>query len=379
MNKYRKQEIFVLGLIWLLVFLIPLVLEAYRVLSGRSEAFSFRELGWVWLSTLPFLVLFLLHELAARLFFRPGKRGIYLALTACLLLLFGVWIFAGPDRPRNRRQRVEMGWQRPPEPRPELRMLPQEKGPFPDAGPRLRRGFPRPFTPQAMKFILGVLMLAAALGLKAYFRSRRNEERLAELERENLRQNLQFLRYQINPHFFMNTLNNIHALVDIDPEQAKASVLELSKLMRYVLYEGDKPTIPLEKEVEFLSHYIGLMRIRYAESVDIRFLGPEDCAGIEVPPLMFVTFVENAFKHGISYESQSFIHVSLSTGDGCIVFRCDNSTHASSRTDSPSGIGLANVRRRLDLLYGEDYLLDLKEEEGAYRILVQVPYKPREL
>ena len=195
---------------------------------------------------------------------------------------------------------------------------------------------------------------------------------MQELQAENLSRQLETLRYQINPHFFMNTLNNIHALVDIDPEQAKASIEEFSKLMRHVLYEGDRPTIPLAKETEFLRHYVSLMKLRYADTVRIDLSLPEKDEGAEIPPLMLASFVENAFKHGISYEKPSFVRVTVSVEDGKIVFRCANSRQDSAQA-AQHGVGLANVRGRLDLLYGDRYTLHIDPSGDVYDVLLLLP------
>jgi LytS/YehU family sensor histidine kinase len=203
-----------------------------------------------------------------------------------------------------------------------------------------------------------------------------NKRKMEELEKENLNQQLQYLRYQINPHFFMNTLNNIHALVDIDPAEAKECILELSKLMRYILYEGSKPTIPLDKETEFLKQYISLMRIRYQDNVKIEVELPGSLPGVEIPPLLFISFVENAFKHGVSYDEDSFIKVKMEVIDDMIHFQCVNSRHAprhANGKDTRKGIGMENVKKRLDLLYGDDYVMEVKSGEKDYGIYVVIP------
>ena len=170
----------------------------------------------------------------------------------------------------------------------------------------------------------------------------------------------------------MNTLNNIHALVDIDPEKAKESIEEFSKLMRHVLYEGDKPTIPLPDELDFLRHYIALMRMRYADTVRIDLTLPERADGAEIPPLVLASFVENAFKHGISYEKPSFVRVSVSVEAGKIVFRCVNSRQGAEQVQS-HGIGLSNVRGRLNLLYGDRYTLHIDQDGEVYDVLLLLP------
>ena len=230
-----------------------------------------------------------------------------------------------------------------------------------------------PLNPEILKVLLGLTMLAANLGIKYQFQSARNAARVQELEKENLRNRLDTLRYQINPHFFMNTLNNIHALVDLDPDKAKESIEELSKLMRHILYDAGEPTIPLAQELDFLRHYISLMRIRYPEGVEISLHLPGHDGGAQVPPLVFASFVENAFKHGISYEADSFVRISVALEGGKVIFRCINSRLAPVESAGDGGLGQQNVRRRLDLLYGDRYTLHIEQEAGIDDLLLVIP------
>ena len=275
-------------------------------------------------------------------------------IKAIFFALFAVFVFMtrmGPD--------------------PSLRP-PEPEGGFGGPPPDGMRGGPMPVNPEILKLLLGVLMLAANLGIKYQFQAQRNAARVQELETENLQRRLDALRYQINPHFFMNTLNNIHALVDIDPEKAKESIVELSRMMRHILYDSGAPTIPLAQELDFLRHYVSLMRMRYSDGVEITLDLPDTDGGAQVPPLVFASFVENAFKHGVSYESTSFIRISLAVDGGKIIFRCANSRQAPLRQDG-SGIGQENVRRRLDLLYGDRYTLHIDQRAGAYELLLVLP------
>ena len=290
---------------------------------------------------------------------------IHVILTVVLLALFGIWyantISKAPHRIHEKGlpSYIRDG-QRPPGPGPGPAPSPKGKGPV-------------PMRPEHMILFLGLVLTAGAnMAVHSYFRTVRNKQKLQDLENENLSSQLESLRYQINPHFFMNTLNNIHALVDIDPEKAKESIEEFSKMMRIVLYEGASPTIPLQKEVEYLNHYISLMRLRYPQSVKITTSFPEDCAGISVPPLLMASFVENAFKHGISYEQDSFVHVSVVKEDGKLIFRCANSRIPGS-DPVQHGIGLENTRKRLNLLYGSNYTLNIDESEKVYDIFLILP------
>ena len=170
----------------------------------------------------------------------------------------------------------------------------------------------------------------------------------------------------------MNTLNNIHALVDIDPEKAKTTILELSKMMRFVLYEGNKAGVPLDREIAFLQNYITLMKLRYTDKVKISVKTPDSLPNKEVPPLMFITFVENAFKHGVSYRQESFIDIVMTASDHEIKFVCKNSKKPAEE-DKHGGVGLTNVKQRLDLIYGKNYTLDLNDGANTYTVTLTLP------
>ena len=314
------------------------------------------------LRLVPFVVLLAVHHfLLAPLLYR--KRWLYFILTAAMLAAFGITCFAGKP-----------GRGVPPEFRedaPLPRWVPDwEEGsrPVPD-------GKHGPVRPEVMEFMLGIFLIAGDLGLVSWARMRRNERQMQELKAENLNQQLKSLRYQINPHFFMNTLNNIQSLIYTDPEKATEAVSEFSKLMRIVLYEGDAPTIPLSRELEYLRHYISLMKLRYPETVRIETALPADTGNALVPPLLMASFVENAFKHGISYEKESFVRIVVETTRSRVIFRCTNSRHDLLQTER-HGLGMENVRRRLALLYGNDYALRIDEQPETYDLLLDIPVKP---
>ncbi len=272
----------------------------------------------------------------------------------------------------------------------------QEARPVPPAKPKvdMMHEPPRAFGGQdSVAFIIMSLLLGLNIGTKYFFKSLDDRKRMKELERENLNSQLAYLKCQINPHFFMNTLNNIHALVDIDPEQAKYTIEVLSKLMRYVLYEGNKSMAPLQKELDFIGHYIDLMKIRYTDKVRITLSLPSsrkqlassiNLGEIQVPSLLFATFVENAFKHGVSYQKASFIEVSVRVDEVAheVEFLCCNSKKPaaedkkSAAGDKHGGVGLQNATKRLQLIYGKDgYRMDVKQDDEEYRLLLRMPIK----
>lgn len=213
-------------------------------------------------------------------------------------------------------------------------------------------------------------------GIKLLYQSLLDEQQMLRLKEENLRAEMTSLKYQINPHFFMNTLNNIHALIDIDTEAAKSAVIDLSKMMRYVLYDSEREMISLSADLQFLRNYIELMRIRYTDHVQITIDAPQTLPEkVAIPPLLLIVFVENAFKHGVSYNHPSYIHISLFYADKKLTTIISNSRNPQPTSPTrQGGIGLENVRKRLDLLYGpHGYSLDICQEEERYTVKLVIP------
>lgn len=232
------------------------------------------------------------------------------------------------------------------------------------------------FTDLALQWniLLGLFMISANSMIKLLYKTMRDEQEMISLRHENLQAEIDYLKYQINPHFFMNTLNNIHALIDIDSEAAKTTVIELSKMMRYVLYDTENQVTDIANDVRFIEHYIALMRIRYTDAVDIRFeIDGEIPLGVKVPPLLLIVFVENAFKHGVSYNHPSYVHIKLSCDGEKAYAEVRNSRHTSTSA-APGGVGLENVRKRLDLIYGKRYNLTLDDSRAEeYYVKLSIP------
>ena len=183
-----------------------------------------------------------------------------------------------------------------------------------------------------------------------------NEEARREAEAARTDAELSNLRSQINPHFLLNTLNNIYALTAFDPTKAQEAIQELSQLLRHVLYDTQQPLVPLKDEMEFIDNYVKLMRIRLPQSVDVSCQFSIVNSQLPVAPLLFISLVENAFKHGVSPTEPSFIHVNIEADEQHIVCDIQNSNHPKTAGDhSGHGIGLQQVQRRLDLAYPNRY------------------------
>lgn len=209
--------------------------------------------------------------------------------------------------------------------------------------------------------------MAVRLSLRWYNLDRMQTE--AELGRTAAE--LLNLKSQISPHFLLNTLNNIYALTAFDITRAQTAILELSRMLRYQLYEEQETRVSLQKEAEFLLNYIALMKLRLARHVEVDAnFSAQDFAGLYVAPHIFISLVENAFKHGVSPTQPSFIHVSLTHKDEQITFCCHNSNFPKNQDDkSPGGIGLKQVERLLQLYYPNGYYWQhgTNTEQTAYR------------
>jgi LytS/YehU family sensor histidine kinase len=231
----------------------------------------------------------------------------------------------------------------------------------------------RPIPPFANFLILSVLVVGFDTGLRSGLRGMDVENEKVRLEKENVATQLVLLRNQVSPHFFMNTLNNIHSLIDIDKEEAREAIIKLSKMMRYLLYETDTEKTTLLREVEFLASYINLMRLRFNEKVKISLNLPSSIPEKTIPPFIFISLIENAFKHGVSYKDESFIDIDLVIGNDRLLLIVKNSKTDKTQIEEFSGIGIENTRKRLDLLYGNKYNLDIIDNIDTFTVNLSVP------
>ena len=243
-------------------------------------------------------------------------------------------------------------------------------------GPMLRFPMRPPFRQMHM-FNYGftsLFLVFFSLGLKVLERHSSIEKIQKDLEREKLNSELAFLKNQISPHFFFNTLNNIYSLISINAEDSQKAVLKLSKLMRYLLYESEQGDTKLSSEIDFMNNYIDLMKLRMSNKISLTVEFSEVYKNISIPPLLFIPFIENAFKHGISFRENSFIRILMTYEDGVIIFRCANSLAISGNgsTVDSSGIGLINVKKRLELLYPGKHELTINKTENTFEVLLNI-------
>lgn len=352
-SRQTKQENIIYTVVWTILFLVPLLQLLFNY-DPDHPVWLKRELVDMWGSLLMFLLVFLIHNyVLAPLLIKHKKTYHYIIGCVVIVALFQTCqcMHKPSDVPRG--------------PEPKNRMDKTMAPPPPDGRPPVDRY-------DISMFFIVVMMIGANLGVKTYFMNEEEKKRLAKLKEQSLKQELDYLRYQINPHFIMNTLNNIHALVDIDPEQAKDSIVDMSRMMRYLLYESDKNYVMLNDAVTFLKKYLNLMKLRYTDQVNVNLDVPEASNDdIVMAPLLFIPFVENAFKHGVAYDKPSSIDIDIEHKQGRLLFHCHNTK--SNAKHEYGGVGLTNVTKRLELIYGQGYSLDIKDEGDTYDVMLDLP------
>jgi hypothetical protein len=302
------------------------------------------------------------------LFFQKKRYRYYIAVLALLFFFYFISDFANElissyiSKHDNSEQLI-----RPPG---------DERGPQPPRG-QLRR--PRFIIAVPNAHFIGYMssslfMVFLSLGLTVLERQSKIEKTQEEMEKAKLNAELALLKNQISPHFFFNTLNNIYSLSTINPEDSRTAILKLSKMMRYLLYDSEDGDTKLSNEIELMTNYIDLMKLRLEENYNLRVNFPDEYEDFRIPPLLFIPFIENAFKHGVSFREDSFIDIFMSTSDNTIKFRSFNSISGSPAKTGleSSGIGLNNVRKRLDLLFPGKHDLQLNKTERTFEVLLKI-------
>ncbi len=349
--RNRRLENWVYAGVWILA----VGLYVLDVMSTRAQLskplFDFTTFLHMARKLLPFLALFLVSNcvLIPRFLLRNRLPVYFLAVSAALALM---WVYQYFDF-------VQMA----------------EKFPRPP-----HRHHTRPLIPMPMflDFTYSLLVVGGNMAVALMFQRFDDTLERESLMKANAEARLEYLKAQINPHFYMNMLNNIHGMIDIDPERAQAMVIDMSRLMRYMLYDSSKPLISLADEVAFLQNYLRLMRIRFPEnrvSITSDFPPESETLRIAVPPLLSLVFVENAFKHGVSYRESSFVGISVELTASSVRFTCVNSNHsrAASEHAAHEGIGLRNAEQRLSILYGDRASLEINPTETTYTVNLTIP------
>ncbi len=236
--------------------------------------------------------------------------------------------------------------------------------------PHVREGMPI-----IVNIIIQTLVVCVSVAIKMTGRWYDVQSRMQQLEKENTAAELQQLKSQINPHFLFNSLNNIYALIAFNQEKAQFAVHSLSEMLRYQLYEASREKIPLIKEMEFVEGYCNLMKLRLSKNVTVTLDMPENDFGITIPPLLFISLVENAFKHGVNPKEPSFIEIKIEIeSENRVICSVRNSSFPKTNEDkSGSGIGLENLRKRLSMLFPNRDLLITENRGNEFYARVIVP------
>ena len=230
--------------------------------------------------------------------------------------------------------------------------------------PRRRHSFFYPFTGTSAVFFLVLTVSTCSRVIQEWLGI---ENKRQEIEHEKLGTELSFLKSQINPHFLFNTLNNIYSLALVRSDATADAVLKLSSIMRYVLSETKNDTVALDKEIQFIKHYIELQKVRLTDKVTIEFVIVGETDGKEIAPLILIPFVENAFKYGVSTKEKSKLFFEIKAIENGIYFTSRNDiVSQETQSDDNTGIGLKNTKRRLELLYGEKHKLSVTDENNQF-------------
>ncbi len=234
----------------------------------------------------------------------------------------------------------------------------------------------RSTTVSSIQLILPMILgIGMCVGLKMNKKWNKNELLLQKVKQTQLDAEIKYLRYQVQPHFLFNTLNNIYALIDSAPNIAKTAVHSLSKMMRYLLHDSAANKVPLVKEIGFLERYIDLMQLRVSSNLTLEKSFPIINRPIQIAPLLLITFIENAFKHGVDAVQASHIEIKLTIENDAIHYTVINSAFPQNNNITDSGIGLENLKKRLELLYPNRFELVKEEIEMEYRAKLILNFK----
>tara|TARA_R100000935_G_scaffold13736_4_gene27548 strand:+ start:132581 stop:133375 length:795 start_codon:yes stop_codon:yes gene_type:complete len=195
---------------------------------------------------------------------------------------------------------------------------------------------------------------------------------LIRLKNEKSKTELMHLKSQVNPHFFFNMLNNLYGLVDKDAKKAQELILKLSDMMRYSIYDGEKDTVLLSEEITYLENYIELHKMRYHKAIDIQFNIDTNDTDYEIMPLLFIILLENAFKHGVeNLREYAYVHINLMANNNRVTFEIENNFDETQ--DAPNaGIGIKNLKRRLELVYPKNHTLTLSKTDTIYNATLTI-------
>lgn len=216
-----------------------------------------------------------------------------------------------------------------------------------------------------------MMMTAASTAIKLFQRWIVDSARINELEKATMQSELEQLKNQINPHFLFNMLNSANVLTQRDPEKASQILMKLSDFLRYQLYDSTRPTVLLTADIHFLEDFLNLEKIR-RDNFECIVQKEGDLSGVQVAPLLFIIFAENAVKYSLDPDRSTFVHLSFRVLDGILYFQCENSKPLIPARYREGGLGLANVKRRLELLYPGQHQLKIDETTDTFKVTLTI-------
>ena len=366
-SEFKNIEIIIYVVVWLIVFSIPF----FRYRTYNLILWDKIYIDWIKMAALLVIFTFNVSVFVPSFLFRRKYYAYFISLflICAIVILLAVWSQIRVDSYFNTNMppmEISSG----------LPMELSSNMPAPE-GYHIDKQVTEKstYTIIADYLIFSILLIGASTTLKIASRWITEENKRRDIEKEQLKTELALLRHQVNPHFLMNTLNNIHALIDINVETAKDAVIKLSVLMRYLLYDSAQGKTTLAKELEFMESYIALMKLRYTKKMSIKFIVPKKIPDIKIPAMLFISFLENAFKHGVSYQAKSFILFRLEIKDKKIICNIKNSKHDNNPelNKKYSGIGMANIRKNLELLFQDSYSLEVFDHSDEFEVKLILP------
>ncbi|WP_111707658.1 sensor histidine kinase [Lutibacter citreus] len=341
MHKNKKITVFSHILVWIVLFSIPYILS-----YGQSLEFS-RIIAHFWIPLGFYAIIFYVNYfILINRFLFTKKMLLFIGINLGMIALFLIL-----------KEQIEDSFFQ-----EIVRKESKDKGNGPP--------FKLFIYVQMLSYVVPLLF---SIAIKTTKRWAQTETARKAADTIKLESELQHLHYQLQPHFFFNSLNNIYSMVDISPDQAKKSIHSLSKLMRYMLYETNMELVPLSKEIDFMKKYIDLMKLRVSDKTVVRYNFPSKESGIKIAPLLFISLIENAFKHGVSASKESEININMTTENNTVFFSIVNDNFPKKRDDkSGSGIGLQNLEKRLKLLYSGKYSFTTKVKNNHFSVHLNI-------
>lgn len=347
--RITKHDILLLGtqiVIWLVLILIPAITTFF---STHNWTDTWHALEYsVSMFALPAAVYFLNYCVIVPLCYYRGRRWLFFVVNALIigtLIWLFFFLFADPQKIMDSQHNEQYK---------KMALI----------------GYYA-----STVFLLFEYIIFACLALLVHHvnRTREIKRQLKEEQHKRTEAELEWLKNQLNPHFLFNTLNNISSLIQIDADQAQDSIAQLSDLLRYAMYETRNERVPLKGEIEFMQNYIDLMKLRCNDKTTVNSQLYTSNSQLNIAPLLFISLIENAFKHGVSSNKDSSVDISLTTDDHLLTFVCKNTNYPKDEQNrSGSGIGVENTKRRLELIYQDRYTWEQETVGNIYQVKITI-------